>query len=215
MFSRVAGNNLTATLLTTPCKTTDRNTSSDMSTKREQIVNAALKLFCENGFQQTSTANISKEAGVATGTLFLYFKSKDELINELYKECKQQMAEKLFKDLPVNEGTHAVLKQIWGRAIEWGLTDKRAFQFTHMCKASPIITEATKEELASSHGFAMNLLSDAMKKGELTKMDEGMFFSLFDGLYNSTINYLIQTNLKNKKKIIDQSFEIFWKGIKA
>jgi AcrR family transcriptional regulator len=186
-----------------------------MSTKREQIVNAALKLFCENGFQQTSTANISKEAGVATGTLFLYFKSKDELINELYKECKQQMAEKLFQDLPLNEGTQAVLKHIWGRAIEWGLTDRKAFQYTTMCKASPLISEATREELASSHEFATKLLSDAVKKGELMKIDEGMFFSMFDGLYNSTINYLIQTNLKNKQKIIDQSFDIFWKGMKA
>jgi AcrR family transcriptional regulator len=184
-----------------------------MSTKREQIVTAALKLFCENGFQQTSTANISRAAGVATGTLFLYFKSKDELINALYKECKGQMAESFTKDLPVNEGTHAILKHIWQHAIEWGLKNRDAFQFVHMCKASPLITNTTKEEVLSSHEFALKLLNDAFKKGELTRMDEGMFFTLFDGLYNSTINYLIQTGQKNKKKVIEQSFSIFWKGV--
>jgi len=184
-----------------------------MSTKREQIVAAALKLFCENGFQQTSTANISKAAGVATGTLFLYFKSKDELIYSLYKECKQQMAEAFLKDLPLTEGTHAILKHIWEHAIEWGLENRDAFQFTHMCKASPLITDTTKEEVLSSHEFAMKLLHDAFAKRELTPMDEGMFFTLFDGFYNSTINYLIQTGQKNKKEVIAQSFAIFWKGV--
>jgi len=44
--------------------------------KRTAIIEAALKLFTERGFHGTSTAQISKEAGVATGTLFNYFPTK-------------------------------------------------------------------------------------------------------------------------------------------
>jgi AcrR family transcriptional regulator len=61
-----------------------------MKEKELQILNASLNLFVERGFHGTSTAEIAKSAGVATGTLFHYFKSKEELINRLYlysKEC--------------------------------------------------------------------------------------------------------------------------------
>ena len=45
--------------------------------KREAILDTALVLFTERGFFGTPTSMISKEAGVATGTLFFYFKTKE------------------------------------------------------------------------------------------------------------------------------------------
>ena len=51
--------------------------------KKTVIMEASLKLFTERGFYGTSTAQISKEAGVATGTLFNYFPTKEDLLNSL------------------------------------------------------------------------------------------------------------------------------------
>jgi len=51
--------------------------------KKEQLLSSALKLFVENGVGNTSTSAIAKEAGVAAGTLFLYFPTKQDLIHEL------------------------------------------------------------------------------------------------------------------------------------
>ena len=53
--------------------------------KRENFLNAALKLFVANGVQNTSTAAIAKEAGTASGTLFLYFPTKQDLLDELVR----------------------------------------------------------------------------------------------------------------------------------
>ena len=62
-----------------------------MNEKKQSILDASLKLFVENGFHGTSTAEIAKTAGVATGTLFHYFKTKEELINSLYLHTKESM----------------------------------------------------------------------------------------------------------------------------
>ena len=59
--------------------------------KKQTILDASLKFFVENGFHGTSTAEIAKTAGVATGTLFHYFKTKEELINRLYLHTKESM----------------------------------------------------------------------------------------------------------------------------
>ena len=60
--------------------------------KRQQILDAALKLFVEYGFHGTPTSLIAKEAGVANGTLFHYFSTKDELVVALYSSIKSRMS---------------------------------------------------------------------------------------------------------------------------
>ena len=54
--------------------------------KRTKYLDAALNLFVTHGVQNTSTAAIAKLAGTAAGTLFLYFPTKQDLINELVME---------------------------------------------------------------------------------------------------------------------------------
>ena len=61
--------------------------------KRERFLQAALKLFAANGLQNTSTAEIAKAAGTAAGTLFLYFPTKQDLINELVLWISQAEAD--------------------------------------------------------------------------------------------------------------------------
>ena len=55
-----------------------------MSDKKQQLLEASIDLFAREGFWNTSTASIARHAGVATGTLFNYFPSKDALIDAVY-----------------------------------------------------------------------------------------------------------------------------------
>ena len=58
--------------------------------RREQILKAAKKLFSQNGYYQTQIADIHREAGVARGTIYQYFKNKDDIFETLL--------EKLYSD---------------------------------------------------------------------------------------------------------------------
>jgi len=55
--------------------------------KQEQIINSALKIFSQSSYYQTSTIEISREAGISKGLLFFYFKNKKELYLFLYEYC--------------------------------------------------------------------------------------------------------------------------------
>ena len=69
-----------------------------MSTdKRDKILQAALELFAEQGFRGTSTAQIAKHAGVATGTLFHHFESKEALYLELLSDWLTYIDEEFQK----------------------------------------------------------------------------------------------------------------------
>src|SRR5208282_1032371 len=60
--------------------------------KRNAILSAAAQVFAERGLG-APTAAITKAAGIAEGSLFTYFKTKDELINALYRELKLELAD--------------------------------------------------------------------------------------------------------------------------
>jgi AcrR family transcriptional regulator len=54
--------------------------------KRRQILDAAIRVFARQGFHATRVSDIADEAGVAYGLVYHYFKSKDEVLNELFTE---------------------------------------------------------------------------------------------------------------------------------
>ncbi len=54
--------------------------------KRERILRAAVKVFARKGFYASRVSEIAKAAGVADGTIYLYFKSKDELLTSLFED---------------------------------------------------------------------------------------------------------------------------------
>lgn len=64
-----------------------------MSTKREAILEAAIKLFSEKGFKSSSTAEISALTGVAEGTVFYHFKTKEDLLLNILEKIKSEIIE--------------------------------------------------------------------------------------------------------------------------
>jgi TetR/AcrR family fatty acid metabolism transcriptional regulator len=52
--------------------------------KREAILRAAIKVFANNGYFNSKVSDIAGEAGIADGTVYLYFKSKDEILHSIF-----------------------------------------------------------------------------------------------------------------------------------
>ncbi|HSD90195.1 MAG TPA: TetR/AcrR family transcriptional regulator, partial [Kofleriaceae bacterium] len=71
------------------------HSSPDRGDKRERILDAAERVFAQRGFFASRVSEIAKEAGVADGTIYLYFKSKDELLISLFEERMKQVNEAL------------------------------------------------------------------------------------------------------------------------
>lgn len=61
----------------------------DKEKKKEEIILAALKVFAEKGFYKTTIADISKEAGIGKGTVYEYFRTKEEILGKGFKLLAQ------------------------------------------------------------------------------------------------------------------------------
>ncbi|MDP3039739.1 MAG: TetR/AcrR family transcriptional regulator [Deltaproteobacteria bacterium] len=67
--------------------------------KHQKILKAAIKVFAEKGFYNSRVAEIAKEANVADGTIYLYFKNKDDILISLFEEEFGQIVENTRKEL--------------------------------------------------------------------------------------------------------------------
>ncbi len=68
--------------------------------KRDRILNAAVRVFAKNGFYATRVSEVAKAAGVADGTIYLYFRSKEELLTSLFEDRVNRLLAYLKEELP-------------------------------------------------------------------------------------------------------------------
>lgn len=73
--------------------------------KYKQIVDAAIIVIAENGYHQAQVSKIAKEAGVADGTIYLYFKNKEDILISVFKEKMAIFIEDLEEILKKNIST--------------------------------------------------------------------------------------------------------------
>jgi TetR/AcrR family transcriptional regulator, fatty acid metabolism regulator protein len=74
--------------------------------KYKQIIDAAVIAIAENGYHQTQVSKIAKQAGVADGTIYLYFKSKEDILISLFEEKMGHFIEKI-DEMILSSGTAA------------------------------------------------------------------------------------------------------------
>src|SRR6516225_5792547 len=80
--------------------------------KRERILDAAVHVFAEKGFYGAKVSEIAREAGVADGTIYLYFKSKDDLLISLFEDRMAQINANLREALESAPGAVERLKAV-------------------------------------------------------------------------------------------------------
>lgn len=89
---------------------TGRPAAGEDPVKREQILDGALSVFMQMGFDAASMNDITREAGVSKGTLYVYFKNKDDLFAAIIERQKLrifgQLQEILEKGMPVEQTLH-------------------------------------------------------------------------------------------------------------
>ena len=141
-----------------------------MNDKRTQLIEAAIDLFAKEGFWNTPTSRIAKHAGVATGTLFNYFESKDALIDAVYLQLKQEWTTHLQESIPMDEGFQTAAEHIWFRFIEWGMQNPTRYQLMLQLKLSNLVSQEAHQQQMEGMAFGCPAIgTTAGAAGEIIK----------------------------------------------
>ena len=183
--------------------------------KREKILDSALQMFVENGFEGSPTSKIAKNAEVATGTLFHYFKTKEELINVLYLEIKSQLISNMKIRIDELPTIRQKLEAMWENAVKWGMRNPAGTKFFAMFGTSPHITKLTREQGFQGFGFAVQIMQKGQEQDILKDVPIIMLMEMVGNMIHSSTNYFLNNpeqfeNAEFRGKI----FLLLWDSMK-
>ena len=187
-----------------------------MSDKREKIIAAAITLFHQQGFWNTSTASISKEAGVAAGTLFRYFATKEQLIDELFLEVKQEVADYMYMRVDSQADCRSKLWQIWSAYVEWNLKNAEKFRVLEQLEVASRISNSVQLKVVGMNQLTIQIYKEAIQEGLISDYPLDFLAHFIGASSTNVIKLLLDSPKKSKQKqteLMEIGFESFWGGI--
>jgi AcrR family transcriptional regulator len=188
--------------------------------KRDQILSSALTLFNAQGFEKTPTSAISRHAGVATGTLFHHFPTKEALIDALYLDIKTEVRDVAQPDTlemtvdsaPLSASqVKPLLKASWLNMMEWMQQNPEKFRFLAQFGESAYISNNTRETVSQLFRAAETMFHRGIESGIFRPLSVELLTSLMGAHMYSSINHLLQQpTLWQRPEFQQQLFDSCW-----
>ncbi len=172
-------------------------------------------MFADNGFHGTATSRIALEAGVANGTLFQYFKTKDELVISLYIHLKDELGEYITKHTADTKDIKEAMKSQILSSLFWALDNSTKFRFIQQFHTSPYIGQVEKGVLHKQVEPHLALIQKGIKQGIIKSLPADLIYSLISNQVFGLYQFVTSKKLSKIKQqeTIQLTFEMLWEMI--
>lgn len=136
--------------------------------KRKRILEGALKAFALKGFYNTKVSEIAQEAGVADGTIYLYFKNKDDLLISLFEERMEWIIARITADLDkLGDDTLAKFRHMVMIHCRLALDEPKLAEFitVELRQSAKFVKEYKNPKFGDYLKILQGLLEEGQKKG--------------------------------------------------
>jgi len=180
--------------------------------KRNAIISAAVAEFAVRGVWSTPASVVSKAAGIAEGTLFTYFATKEILINEVYCALKKEMAEVIMHSYPRAEDARGRFQHFWNEYVNWGARNPNKVAVMGQLRYSDQITEESR--MAGSAPFAelSDLLTKSMEEKIIRPYPIDFIGAMIGGMAELTMDFIAR-NEHSGTDYCATGFDTLWRGI--
>ena len=179
--------------------------------KRNAILAAATEVFADRGLSAATSA-ISSAAGVAEGTLFTYFKTKDDLINALYREIKLELADAMMSDFPRRAGIRERLQHVWNRYLAWGVKNPNQHKALQQMTVWGGLTKESKHAGTTPFLEIEKMAEAAVAQHVFLDRPLEFIAAALNALADTTIDFM-RRDPKQADIYRKQGFEMLWAGI--
>ena len=188
--------------------------TNQKANKRDAIFDATLSLCSEVGIAGLKMSAIAKQARIASGTLYLYFDSKEVLLNTLYQKLKREfisITPTNLDELPVK----AQLFTLWQQSLRYFVNRRQELFFMEQFLRSPFISD---ESLAASQGFTQRLcgiLALGREQMIIKNTEDDLLVALMNGYMRSLSEQVIRQNITLDESFEAETFALCWDALRA
>ena len=186
--------------------------------KRQQILDSAVAVFAEKGFYNAKVTDIAHKAGVAHGTVYLYFQTKEDILIQIFEEKFEELVNYIFMEVGTEQNALAKLRRLILIQLQ-------------MVETNPELTELMLLEARQSSKF---ILSSAISKiGDYCDKIEGILKEgieeglvrpdldltvastmLYSGIEGIATRWMLENKHYNLNSYAEQLIQLFIGGIR-
>jgi len=172
---------------------------------------AAVRVIAAQGLS-APTALIAKEAGVSNGSLFTYFGTKADLLNQLYLELKTEMGVVAVDGLPAKGDIREQMLHVWTHWLRWATSSpEKRRTLAHLGVSDDITLESHQTASRTMAGIA-KLLERSRENGPMRHAPLGFVAALMSALADATMDFMIRdpANADNHRVA---AFDALWRMV--
>jgi TetR/AcrR family fatty acid metabolism transcriptional regulator len=189
----------------------------EKNNKYHQILEAAVKVFARQGFHQSTVAQIAKEAGVADGTIYLYFKNKDDILVQFFNFRAKQVFESFREEVDRAETSSDKLRNLVRRHLAEFQRDRDgAVVYQVETHQSSRLAEAQIKEMSKMYrDLISEIIEQGQQEGTIRKdLYVGLVKRFIIGGVDEVINTWLHADGEyDLVSMADPLVELFMKGI--
>ncbi|MEP7141977.1 MAG: TetR/AcrR family transcriptional regulator [Ferruginibacter sp.] len=188
--------------------------------KERSIRDKALQMMVKEGLRGFSMQKLAKAAGVSPATIYIYFKNKEDLVLQLYREAGEKMVDSTLKNFEPMMSFNEGLRIQWINRMKYCMKFPDQMHFLEQLRHSPyndqftgIMADKFKKEMG-------NFVSNAIKRRELVNVPVEVYWSIaFAPLYNLVKFHMTGKSLGGTKfvltdKIMKATLKLVLKALK-
>lgn len=179
-----------------------------------KIRNALVCVVADKGVGATSVAAVAKKAGVSTGTIYLHFENKDDLLQKVYLHIKTEFHGIMMQaaDAPDSK---AMIRKMWFDLFAYVHDHPMDFMFIEFAGAAQVLTGAQMESIALLQADIAALLQRTIDDGTVVDLPVPLVITLLiaPAMYLARTGILEQSPLT--PDVLNITFERVWRSVAA
>ena len=199
------------------CSRGGKINKNNKNNKYHLILEAAVKVFARQGFYQSTVAQIAKEAGVADGTIYLYFKNKDDILVQFFSFRTKQVFDRFRAEVKKAENSLDKLRNLIRRHLTEFQQDRdMAVVYQVETHQNSRLAESQIREMAQMY---QDLISEIVELGQQEgRIRKDLYVGLVKRFVLGGVDEVINTWLHSEKEydlvsMADPLVELFIRGI--
>jgi len=164
-------------------KTKTKGHPQAVGDKRTAILDAALELFATRGFNATAMPLVAAQAGVAAGTIYLYFDSKETMVNALFQQWKGLFLRALQDVVSPDVTTRVQFARLWQAMASFVEKYPRAFQFLESHFHLPYLDKRSVALEEAVFDLARAFAKAGKAAGDLKPLADDLLIALVFGAF--------------------------------
>jgi len=188
--------------------------SVDNNMKKSLVTETTLKLIAKQGMQATPMSQIARESGVAIGTIYHHFPSKEEILKEIYLDIKQDFGELIASSLIKGNPPEENFNRLWKAFCRYYLENPLKFKFLQQVVNSPYIDSDTREEGESHFSKAVDFFEQGIRSGRFISMDTLLMVEMTHGNVEKYVELVLLDRIENNEKNQKNAIAFSWDAVR-